>query len=435
MKNSKILFVLIVVALVVVRTMFGLCAEFWFEDELQIYLIGLKSYTTQTWPSYGPDVVYTNTQIPGALQGWLVRLPLEILPIPEGPALFLNVLCSASLLFFAWYIYKRLNWNFSPYLIFYWILLLSWTVDYGTRVVNPSYVLIFSIPFFVSIIELLPIYPNRILNGNLAALITGVCITCIMQLHLSFVLLLPFLGISFFFIVKQEKIKHVAYKIGSLLIGLLVGALTLLPTYFNSVSSKNVSENIVFNASNILNLPIILLRYLSFASFEIPYFLGGSTKQRLAVIEYSIWSTPFVIYLLLFGFLMVGGYLLASFKFKKDVVWFKIKLLTLLGYLLVFCSFFFSIKGPSSHTFFIMAPLVIFFSMHCHVLLIEKYKWWLTLMKVAMVSAVFLYASVGYYNYHHKSLYKNRAQVVKAIEEKNYQLLGKRRSDSWGYGY
>lgn len=426
---------MVVLAIVVVRTLFGLCAEFWFEDELQIYLIGLKSYTTQTWPYYGPDVVYTNTQIPGALQGLLVRFPLEVLPIPESPAIFLNILSSASLLLFAWYISKRLDTKLSTLFVFCWILLLSWVVDYGTRVVNPSYVLIFSVPFFISILELLPAYHSHILNRSVAAIIAGLSFMCIMQLHLSFVLLIPFIGLSFFFILKNEKMKFALFKLACLAIGLFIGAITLLPTYINASAPKNVSENIVFNAGNILNLPIILLRYLSFASFEIPYFLGGSTKQRLAIIEYSLWSAPFALYLLLFGFMMVAAYLYVVLKNRRDEPWKKIKWLTLMGYLLVFCSFFFSIKGPSSHTFFIMAPLVIFFSMYCHAWLIEKFKWWKNLMQVAMVSAVALYVAVGYYNYHHKSLYKNRAQVVKAIEEKNYQLLGKRRSDSWGYGY
>src|SRR5262249_2222919 len=57
------------------------------EDETQIYTIGLKCYTTRTWPFFGPDVVgfgASKIQIPGALQGLLVALPLEVWPIPEA---------------------------------------------------------------------------------------------------------------------------------------------------------------------------------------------------------------------------------------------------------------------------------------------------------------------------------------------------------------
>ena len=60
---------LALVALFLFRLAFGLASEFWFPDEMQIYLIGLKSFCLRAWPFFGPDVVYTHTQIPGALQG------------------------------------------------------------------------------------------------------------------------------------------------------------------------------------------------------------------------------------------------------------------------------------------------------------------------------------------------------------------------------
>ena len=52
------------------RLAFGLCSPLWTgsEDEKQIYLIGLKFFTTRAWPWFGPDV--TNTiQIPGTFRG------------------------------------------------------------------------------------------------------------------------------------------------------------------------------------------------------------------------------------------------------------------------------------------------------------------------------------------------------------------------------
>ena len=91
------------------RLGFGLCSEFWTgtEDEKQIYLIGLKFYTTGNWPYFGPDVTPT-IQIPGALQGLVVGLPFYVLPIPEAPCVLLNLLSFASLVFFAWYCMRRL---------------------------------------------------------------------------------------------------------------------------------------------------------------------------------------------------------------------------------------------------------------------------------------------------------------------------------------
>src|SRR5438128_12471661 len=64
------------------RLLFGLCSEFWFEDETQIFLLGLRFHSTHAWPYFGPDVVWTRSQIPGALQALLVGLRLDLLPVP-----------------------------------------------------------------------------------------------------------------------------------------------------------------------------------------------------------------------------------------------------------------------------------------------------------------------------------------------------------------
>ena len=65
-------------ALFAFRLAFGLSSEFFFEDETQVFLIGLKHYATGNWPFFGADVVWTRSEIPGALQGLLVSLPLRI---------------------------------------------------------------------------------------------------------------------------------------------------------------------------------------------------------------------------------------------------------------------------------------------------------------------------------------------------------------------
>lgn len=56
-------------------------------------------------------------------------------------------------------------------------------------------------------------------------------------------------------------------------------------------------------------------------------------------------------------------------------------------------------------------------------------------MYFALISCLFFYTALGLHNYKHKSLYKDREIISKAIELKNYKLLGERRSDKWGYGY
>ena len=90
------------------RLLYGLSSELFFEDETQIFLMGLRYYATGAWPYFGADVVWTESEIPGALQALLVGLPFHILPVPEAPYVLVNLLSMAALAAFAWYITVRL---------------------------------------------------------------------------------------------------------------------------------------------------------------------------------------------------------------------------------------------------------------------------------------------------------------------------------------
>ncbi len=423
----------LIAALFLFRVAFGLCSEFWFPDELQTYLIGLKWYTTHAWPYYGPDVVYTNSQIPGALQGLLVGLPFYIANIPESPTIFLNILSFCSLSLLAFFISKRFT-DIPQWVTWLWVMTAPWTMNYSTRVVNPSYVLVFSIPFFIAFLGLFE--PSiRWMGKKVSYFIMGLTTTLIMQLHLSWVLLIPFAGLIFLIALKNDRMSVIA-GMGFYLSGLAIGALTLIPTFLqHEVQSKAISSNIVFNAGNFGNIITILTRYLALASFEIPYMLGGDTAERLAVITEVPWMAPFTVYVLLFGFLQVGLFIYAFFIKQPDSTWLNIKRVMLGSYLVLFASFFFSVKGPSSHTFYLLLPLVLFYTFYCYRWVFERKQIALKLFKIALICGIFFHAGLAVYSFRHKSLYKDREKAVQAINEKDYKILGNRRADEWGYGY
>jgi len=413
---------------------YGLCSEFWFVDELQIYLIGLKSFTTGTWPFYGPDITYTDTQIPGALQGLLVSIPFYLLKIPESPIIFLNILSFISLSYLAYYISKRIT-GIPKWLIWTLVLTTPWTLYYSTRVVNPSYVLIFSIPFFLSVVELLPIYNQKIIRPKLAFFIIGLTTTLIMQLHMSFVLLIPFTGLVFL-----EAISKSYKKIGIYLLiylsGIMIGLIPLIPTYiYPDLTMKGVSSNIIFNLDNFKNFITILLRFLSFAGFEIPYVMGGGTIERINVIKSQPWIAPFALVLLFVGFLQIGLFVISFFMNKDKTEWRKIKWLTFISWQIIFFSFFFSIKGPSSHTFYLMLPIPLLYSFYCYQWLVTKKPFVLKFIKIIAICGICFHIGLGRYNFQNKSLYINRKKVQEALNKMDYKILGERRADKWGYGY
>ena len=92
--SRRYAFAMVLAALFAFRLLFGLSSEFFFEDETQIFLLGFRYHATGQWPFFGPDVVWTKSEIPGALQALLVGVPLDIAPIPEAPFILLKSLRS-----------------------------------------------------------------------------------------------------------------------------------------------------------------------------------------------------------------------------------------------------------------------------------------------------------------------------------------------------
>ena len=62
------------------RLFFGLASDLFSEDYTQVFLLGLGYYATGVWPYFGPDVTWTSSEIPGALQSLLVGVPFHIAP-------------------------------------------------------------------------------------------------------------------------------------------------------------------------------------------------------------------------------------------------------------------------------------------------------------------------------------------------------------------
>ena len=153
--ESRLVVGLALAALFGFRLLFGLSGLLFTEDETQIYLLGLRFHASGQWPYFGPDVVWTETQIPGALQPLLVGLPFFIAPIPEAPYLLLNALSMGALALFGWYLSARLPEQ-PRWLLWGWLLTLPWTLELSTHIINPSYVLPASVIFFVGFMEAWP---------------------------------------------------------------------------------------------------------------------------------------------------------------------------------------------------------------------------------------------------------------------------------------
>jgi len=431
--QRKLILVFSLALVFLFRLAFGLCSDFWTGtgDERQIYLIGLKFYTTGAWPYFGPDVT-NSIQVPGALQGILVGLPLFILPLPEAPYLLLNILSFSSLCFFAWYCTKRLP-EMPIWFVWSWMLTAPWAICLSTHVYNPSYVLPGAILFFVAAIETYPFLSHGIVPLRWANFMMGLALFWIMQLHLSWVVLIPYLLLSFYFQYKKLG-GRVIESIMWFACGAAVTGSFLIPTFIEYGLAEglgNTNEAVRFNSGNLLRhlnvVEGVLGRFLSFASFELPRFIGGNNAARLAFMKENLWLIPFVIFLTVVGILQCVAMLLLWFKkehTQKD--WKAVKYFTLGTVVLLYISFLFSMKSPLSHTFYVTFPVAMIYSLYCWSEFFKKRRWQKFAL-IFLISGVVFEAGLAANNYSRVSLYIERTRIAEAIRARDYHLLGERR--------
>jgi hypothetical protein len=395
----------------VFRLFFGLCSEFWLPDERQVYLLGLKFYSTGGWPYFGPDVVYTHSQIPGAMQGLLVGLPFYILPLPEAPYLLLNMLSLSSLCLLAWYCAKRTP-EIPRWFIWTWLLTAPWTLNYSTQVLNVSYVLTGSILFFIGAMESCPFLTKKVIPFGLANFMMGISLFWVFQFHLSWPILLPFVLISAYSQYKDSGKKFIISSI-YFFSGALLSACLVLPTFAKyglKAGFGGTDANIQMNWGNLLKFFSILARFLSFASFELPRF----------------GITPFAIFVGVVGIIQPIVMLFLWFSRKQPQEdWKHLKYFTLFTLLVVYTGFAFSIKEPASHAFYVVFPVAMIYSFYCWSRFFKK-QVWRKLAAVFIISGIIFHFGLAISRRPGKSLYKDRSIPQLAIEKKDYRILGER---------
>jgi hypothetical protein len=414
-----------------VRLAFSLTTDFWIEDMRQIFLIGLRFYTTGDWPYFGPDVVYTQTQLPGALQGVLVGGPLFLVAQPEAPFVLLNLLSFGALLLLGWYIGQRCP-KVPRWFLWLWIFFAPWTLGFSTEINNPSYVLTGAVLFFVGVFELAPPLRHGVLPHGVAAAMAGFGVLWVYQLHLSFVLLLPILGVALLLLARRD-LPLAATSAVWCAAGASVPGLTLVPTlvaFGPAAIARGTGASMTFDWSNLLSAPDVVARFLSFASFEAPRFVGAGTEARLIFLADQWWSAPFVVFATLVGIAQAIVLLVWLFRRSGPRAWPAVRWFTIALLAFVYASFAFSVKSPSSHTFYVTMPAVMIYSFYVWEQLLARKA--IRIVAVALlISGAVTHFAIAKDRVFKRSLYVDRPLVVRAIQEKNYRLVGERRPELW----
>ena len=414
------------VAAFLFRLACGLCSEFWFEDETQVYLLGLRQYASRQWPYFGPDIGGIRAQLPGALQAFLVSLPWRVAAVPEAPFVLVNLLSTPALILFGWYVRRRLP-TLPAWLVFGWLLTAPWTLNFSTHVVNVSYLLPAAILFFMGALEALAPLRAGVLSVRVAHFLMGFALLWIVQLHMSWVVLMPFLLAAVVYRVREgvgSLLKAVAWTT----LGAAIPAILLLPTLWTyGLLAGGTEQSIRAEWLEPSKLGLIAARFLSFPSFEIARFLGRSTARRIYFLSQHPWLAPLAIVLGLVG--LVQPLLMALLWLKRnptDPQWRALKWTVLATVLLIYFSYFFaSNKDPQAHAFYVMAPLALVYAFHCFRQIDSP-----LFRKVAaavLILGVVYHAGLAAGRLRERSLYKNRRVVVAALQTKVPEILGHRR--------
>jgi len=409
------------------RLLFGLTNEFYFEDETQVFLIGLRYYASGAWPYFGADVVWTKSQIPGAIQGLLVGLPLKIAPVPEAPFVLLNVLSMAALAAFAWYVTARLP-SLPRWLVWAWVMTLPWTVDFSTHVINTSYILAPALVFFLGFFEAVPIFRIGRIPPPLAFFLMGAGLTWVMQIHMSWPLLLPYVG--FAWLASARGVRSLAANTVGLVGGLLLFGSLIMPTFLThgaDVGSGGTLRNLHIHPVSPWVAVTTLARFLSFASLEIARFLAPDGGKRIMLFVRHAWLVPLAAVVWIAG-LWQPIWMVREWLRRRSphTEWLPLKWLVAGTVVLVYFSYWFVIEPPQAHAFYVLSPIALLFAAYCWTF-IDGPRW----RKVAtMVLAVniALHAGLACIHAPEQSLYRNRDVVAAAIRLKEPQIFAFRRT-------
>ena len=412
------------------RLFFGLCSQFLDPDTKQIYLLGLKFFTTGAWPYFGPDVTPT-IQIPGALQGLLVGLPFHLLPIPEAPYVLVNILSFASLCFLPGTAASdcrscRSGLSGAGCSARPGPLILSTHIS-TLHMFCPGAIL-----FFVGAIETYPFLSRGLIPRAAANLMMGLALFWITQLHLSWVVLVPYVALSFYFQFRSRDAERYRRSRGSSPAQPSRAVFLFLPSSSTDLARAWAAQmrKVEFNSENLwrhLNVVEgVLGRFLSFASYELPRFIGANTAARLAFMKENPWLIPFVAFLTLVGILQCVALLVLWFRkahSQKD--WPAIKYFTLGTVVLLYLEFSVFTEGAS-------VPHVLPHASSGNALqflLLERVSEEESVAEVCCRVPRLWFdfrCGLAISNYKHVSIYRERGKVVEAIKAKDYRRVGRK---------
>jgi hypothetical protein len=352
-----------------------------------------------------------------------LAVPLRLGPWPESPFIVLNLLSFGALGLLAWIIARRVP-KVPAWFVFAFLLSLPWTLNFSTHVVNPSYVLVGSIAFFVGFLESVPGLRRDMLPRGVSFALMGFGWLWVAQLHLSWVLLPPYI----LFALALELRRGVWAFAGSVLavaLGALPMAVLLAPTLY-TYGLGGTERNIALHLMRPAKVVTILVQFLSFGCYELNRFLGLSMARRIVLFLDNPWLVPPALVVGLVGLLQPLILVVLWFRRLPFPDWKGVRLLALLTVIWIELSFCLASHDPQAHAFYLTFPVSALFGFYGWASL-AQYRLWRTLGVVVIAASLLLHGGLAIGRPVSISLYGKRSLVAAAVSERNHRLLGERR--------
>jgi hypothetical protein len=409
------------------RLLVGLSRELFFEDNTQIFLMGLRYYATGVWPYFGPDVVWSKSEIPGALQALLVGFPFRIAPVPEAPYVLLNGLSMAALAAFAWYLTARLP-SLRNWLVWGWLMTLPWTLGFSTHIINPSYLLAPALVFFIGFFEATPAFRLGRIPEPIAFVFMGAATAWVLQIHMSWPLLLPYAALAWCS-GWRRGLRGVVTNAAGFAFGLLLIGVFVIPTflvYGIHAGSGGTMQNLRVHWVSPWIAVTTLARLFSFASFEIWRFIATDDGKRWMLLRRHLWMAPMAGVVWLAGLWQPVWMLREWFRVRSPLAeWRSLKWLMVGTVALVYVSFGFVLEAAQAHAFYIVAPVAFVFAASCWTH-IDSTRWRQVAAAILVVNIAF-HIGQAWIQIPLQSLYHAREPVAAAVRLKQPEMFGHRR--------
>ena len=412
-----------VLFLLVFRIFLGIQINFIHLDYEQIYLMGLENAFSGNWSFWGPDVVWSKTRLPGAMQGLLAGIPLRLTNHPYSPIVLSNLISAAGLILLSFYA-KRKFPGLSLYFLLSLFLLFPFGLFNGVVLLNTSYLIFSGAILFLAVFDLFVYRDKLYWNSSLHFFMIGFSLLFTYQLHLGWVLIIPFVLVLLYLEWKRTPRKW--WKpVSFLALGSIISGLTLLPTLFTygNVIMTNVEGNLTFKIERTFEVFDLFARYLGMATFDIihtrSFSVLASDKSIINLI--LIWAVK------LFTILQFIGICISLFFIERSIEYRKTILLFFLTLIMALFLYIISNKHLEARTYILLYPIPIWLTLFSYSYLI-RYRYVKSILNSSLILVFVASLGIGISNFNDKHSFKSvENKIQRAIEKEDPYEFAKRR--------